>query len=186
MIHAYEKQVISDQKTYEPNQLQNHYEMATGLPPSQNAPLNRLSEQEEDDDDGDYDEDVEEGCGDDVMENVSKNTTSSSFTCYSGSGNSKLKNAYPCASDVTSTYSDSLRKRNNATSVTGSKIKATKSKSVQFVPSTKLNDDNNDDDDDDLLYPTTRSSAAFKNTRSLRKIVFNGTFPIDDPYSSRF
>lgn len=176
------KQVNSDQKIYETNlnQTQNHYDMAMGLP-SQVAPLNRLSEQEEEDDDADYDDDIEEGCEDDVMDNVSKNTTSTtSFTCYSSLGNSKLKNAYPCAADATATHSDTLRRRNVGVSVNGAtKTKATKSKCVQFMPSTKLNDDPS--------YPTARLPAKFnKHSKPLKKIVFNGTFPIDDPYSSRF
>lgn len=169
--------------------------MSTGLQ-SQITSLNRLSEQEEEDDDvdGDYDDDIEEGCEDDVMDNVSKNTASPSFACYSGMGNSKLKNAYPYrATDAPSpAHCDSLRKRNVATSITdpNTKAKTTKSKCVQFMPSAKFNDDNDDDDDDDdhsSRHSAARLSAQL-NVRSkpMKKIVFNGTFPIDDPYSSRF
>lgn len=130
------------------------------------SPLNRLSEQEEDDDECDYDDDIEEGCEDDVMDNVSKNTTSI-YTCYSGLGDSKLR-AFSCATDDSTTCSQSLRKRNIVKSAS---TKTTKSKCVQFVTSS---------------HSTKHSPALNVHSKPLKKIVFNGTFPIDDPYSSRF
>lgn len=158
------------------------YEMPTmGLRSQMAHTLNRLSEQEEEDDDGDYDDDIEEGFEDDVLDNVSKNTTttSSSFTCYSGPGDSKF-NAYKCATDTTTTttqVSDSLRKRTNAASV---KVKSTKSKSVQFRASPEQRAGS--------PYSTNYVPAELNvhRTKPLKKIIFNGTFPIDDPYSSRF
>lgn len=135
--------------------------------------LNRLSEQEEydeddDDDEGDYDDNIEEGCVDHVMDNVSKNTTSTTFACYPSSslGDSKLK-AYSCDTDDSATYSNPLRKRNTAKSTN---TKSTKPKCVHFMTS------------------SSHSSAEMNDVHSkpLKKIVFNGTFPIDVPYSSRF
>lgn len=130
-----------------------------------------MSEQEEDDDDGEYDDDIEEGCEDDVVDNVSKNTTSTTYTCYSGGlGDSKLR-AYSCATDDAATCTNSLRKRNIVKSA--STKTTTKSKSVQFVTSTHS--------------PKKYTSAELNvHSKPLKKIVFNGTFPIDDPYSSRF
>lgn len=144
---------------------------------SQIAPLHRLSEQEEEDDDGDYDDDdVEEGCEDDVIDNVSKKTTSSTFTCYSGPVDSKF-DAYSCATDAKITQNASLRRR-NVTASAG--VKATRTKCVQFMPTPKLND----------LSPTHSTTHSMEelniHSKPLKKIVFNGTFPIDDPYSSRF
>lgn len=140
------------------------------------APLNRLSEQEEEEDDGDDDDDdVEDGCENDVMDNVSKNSTSSNIPCYSGLGDSKL-NAYSCAADVKTTHSHSLRKRNNTASAS---TKSARSKCVQFVPSTKSSDQSS--------HSTMHSPAELNvHSKPLKKIIFNGTFPIDDPYSSRF
>lgn len=175
---THETQTNNDQKLFEFNQPQSHFDMPTGLQ-SQITPLNRLSEQEEEDDDGDYDDDIEEGCEDDVMENVSKNPTSSNFTCYSGRADSKL-NAYSSATDTTITRTDSLRRRNVATNA-----KNAKSKCVQFMPSHNVNDVN--DVNDNSLRPNIYSSSEMNmHSRPLKKIVFNGTFPIDDPYSSRF
>lgn len=135
-----------------------------------------MSEQEEDDDDGDYDDDVEEGCEDDVMDNVSKNATSPSFSCNSAPGDSKV-HSYSFANDTTSIRSNSLRKRINAAS---SKSKTTKSKCVQFMPSPKRT---SYESSQSTIYSTAQLNAPSK---PLKKIIFNGTFPIDDPYSSRF
>lgn len=134
--------------------------------------LNRLSEQEEDDDDGDYD-DIEEGCEDDLLDNVSKNkvSTSSDLKCHTGPGDSTF-NVYSCTTDtITPHMSHSLRKRTNATSA---KVKPNKTKCVQFIKLPKRNDDS----------PPSESNEH--NSKPLKKIIFNGTFPIDDPYSSRF
>lgn len=81
----------------------------------------------------------------------------------------------------------------------------TKVKSVQFMPSPKYenydqddvdedddedgNDDDNDnssDDDDRRNRPRHFITRSNHRSNPLKKIVFNGTFPIDDPYSSRF
>lgn len=132
---------------------------------SPNDILSRLSEQEEDDDDGADDDDEEE-----VVDNVSKNTLSSTFTCYSGRGDSNVSSR---ATD--STRASSLRKRNVATSATPVR-KANKSKCVHFMPSPKQTS---------AHQPVIHSPAEF-NSRPLKRIVFNGTYPIDDPYSSRF
>lgn len=152
------------------------------MPPSlqsQITPLNRLSEQEEEDDDGDgdYDDDVEEGCEDDVVDNVSKHATSSTFSCNSAPGDSKV-NSYSFANDRTTIPTDSLRKRINAAS---SKTKTTKSKCVQFMPSPKRTI--YESSSHSTIYSTAELNAPSK---PLKKIIFNGTFPIDDPYSSRF
>lgn len=165
---------------YETIQTPRYFDNPTSLQ-SHSTPLNRLSEQEEEDDDGDYDDDdVEGGCEEDVMDNVSKKliSTSSNFACYSGLGQlgDSKHNAYSCATDVKTNYGSSLRKRNNTASAN---TKSTKSKCVHFMPTTKSN------------YKSphrTLSSSAELNAHSkpLKKIVFNGTFPIDDPYSSRF
>lgn len=160
---------------YESNQPQSHYGISTGQQP-QMAPTNRLSEQEEEEEeDADYDDDIEEGCEEDLSDNVSKNTTSSTFTCYSGLGDSKLK-AYSCASVASTIYGDSLRKRNIATSANN---QTCKSKCVQFMPPHNMNENSS--------HSTVHSSAESKvYSKHLKKIIFNGTFPIDDPYSSRF
>lgn len=145
---------------------------------SQIAPLNRLSEQEEEDDDGDYDDDdVEEGCDDDVIDNVSKKTVTSTFARYSGPVSSKF-DAYVGGSDAKTTLSDSLRKRNVTSSGGIKTIKTTRTKCVQFMPASTLND-----------HPShsARSTDELNvHSQPLKKIIFNGTFPIDDPYSSRF
>lgn len=169
-------QANNERNVYESKQTQSHFDITTGLQ-SHHAPLNRLSEQEDEDDDGDYDDDdnVEEGYDDDLLDNVSKNTTSSTYTCYSGRGDSKI-NAYSCATDASSIHSDLLRKRNVA-SVASAKIK---SKCVQFMPSPKRNVHSS--------HSTRTNSPAELNVHSkpLKKIIFNGTFEIDEPYSSRF
>lgn len=134
--------------------------------------LNRLSEQEEDDEDGDYD-DIEEGCEDELLDNVSKHTatTSSEYKCHTGPGDSKF-NAFSCTADtITPHISHSLRKRCTAASA---KVKTNKSKCVKFMQLPKQSDDSPPAESNDLRY------------KPLKKIVFNGTFPIDDPYSSRF
>lgn len=159
---------------YESNQFQSHYDISTGLQ-SQMAPTNRLCEQEEEEEDAEYDDDIEEGCEDDLSDNVSKNTTSSTFTCNSGLGDSKLK-AYSCANVASTIYGDSLRKRNIATSANN---QTCKSKCVQFMPQHSINENSS--------HSTVHSSAELKvHSKHLKKIIFNGTFPIDDPYSSRF
>lgn len=135
-------------------------------------PLNRLSEQEEDDDDeddGDYG-DIEEG---DDMDNVSKcaETTASEFKCHTGPGDSKF-NVYSCATDTLTPHANhSLRKRSNAAIA---KVKTNKSKCVKFIQLPKLNDD------------SPPAELNEHHSKPLKKIIFNGTFPIDDPYSSRF
>lgn len=147
--------------------------------------LNRLSEQEEDEDDGDGDgdgdyDDIEEGCEDDVLDNVSKNTatTSSEFKYHCGPGVLKF-NAKSCLTDtITPHASATLRKRNNAT---GAKVEANKSKSVQFRQLPELNDDA---PSRSTIYPSAELNEH--HSKPLKKIIFNGTFPIDDPYSSRF
>lgn len=132
--------------------------------------------QEEEDEDADYDDDIEEGCEEDVLDNVSKNAASSTFTCYSGPGDSKHR-AYSCATDATTIPSDSLRRRHNAAS---SKMKTTtKTKCVQFMPTPNLIDDSSHS----TIYSPAELNAY---SEPLKKIIFNGTFPIDDPYSSRF
>lgn len=138
--------------------------------------MNRLSEQEEDDDDdGDYD-DIEEGCEDELLDNVSKNTatTSSEYKCHTGPGDSKF-NAYSCTTDtITPHMSHSLRKR--CTASASAKVKTNKSKCVQFIRLPKRSDDDSP--------PPSESNEH--HSKPLKKIIFNGTFPIDDPYSSRF
>lgn len=68
--------------------------------------------------------------------------------------------------------SDTLRKRFTTKNI---ETKTTKSKCVQFMPLPEFNDD-------DESHHTPIHSL----TKPLKKIIFNGTFPIDDPYSSRF
>lgn len=147
-----------------------------GTQPHSLPTLNRLSEQEEDDDDdGDYD-DIEEGCEDDLLDNVSKHTvtTSSEFKCRTGPGDSKF-NAYSCTADTIPPHmSHSLRKRSNAAA--SAKVKANKSKCVQFIQLPKRSDDDD----------SPPSELDEHHSKPLKKIIFNGTFPIDDPYSSRF
>lgn len=152
--------------------LNSHYNKAFGTQPHNLSTLKRLSEQEEDDDDGDYD-DIEEGCEDELLDNVSKNTatTSSEYKCHTGPGDPKF-NAYSCTTDtITPHKSHTLRKRCNAASA---KAKMNKSKCVKFIQLPKLCDDS----------PPAESNDH--HSKSLKKIIFNGTFPIDDPLSSRF
>lgn len=150
--------------------------------------LNRVSEQEEDDDDADDDDDDDDGGGDydnhasfdDMLDNVSRNTatTSSEFKCHSGPGDSKF-NTYSYTPDTMLPHvNDSLRKRCNAANSTA---KTNKSKCVQFIKLPKRNDD-------DSPRSTIYSPAELNehHSKPLKKIIFNGTFPIDDPYSSRF
>lgn len=112
------------------------------------------------DDERNYD-DFEENCGY-VLDNVSK--TSTTFTCYPFTrlDDSKLR-THSCVIDDSATYINLLRKRIKSTNT-----KTSKRKNVQFV--------------------TTSQSAKHSSgaTTNLKKIVFNGTFPIDAPYSSRF
>lgn len=118
-----------------------------------------------------------------MLDNVSKNTatTPSEFMCdRPGPGDSKF-NVYSCSTDdMPPLVSGLLRKRSNAASA---KFKANKSKCVQFIQLPKLNDD-----DDDSASSTIYSPAELNehHSKPLKKIIFNGTFPIDDPYSSRF
>lgn len=118
-------------------------------------PETALQSKTSEDDECDYDDDIEEGCEDDVLDNVSKNSTPTSFSCYPSTSlsDSKLR------TDDSATHCNPLRKRNT---VKSTKTKATKSKCVQFVTTNEL------------------------YSKPLKKIVFNGTFPIDVPYSSRF
>lgn len=177
--HRRVKQTKINQTIYESDEPPGYFDMSPRLQ-SHIAPLNRLSEQEEEDDDGDYDDDdVEEGCDDDVIDNVSKKTASSTYACYSGPVNSKF-DAYLGASDAKTIPSASLRKRNVTTSDGVKTIKTTRTKCVQFMPAPTLNDHSS--------HSTAHNSTDELNVHSkpLKKIIFNGTFPIDDPYSSRF
>lgn len=142
------------------------------MQPQISPSLHRLSELEEDEEDGD-DDDVEEGCADDVLDNVSKNSTASSeFKCHAGAGVLKHM-TYSCTTDTM----PPLRKRRN---VATAAVKMNKSKCVQF---TQL-PNRNDESPRSTLYSTADLSE--QHSGPLKKIIFNGTFPIDDPYSSRF
>lgn len=136
--------------------------------------LNRLSEQEEDDDDEDDDDDgdYDNQTYDELLDNVSRitATTSSEFKCHTGADDSKIHTIPP-------PMNASLRKRRNATSSTA---RAHSSKCVQFR---KL-PHRNDDSPRSTHYASAEMSEH--HSKPLKKIIFNGTFPIDDPYSSRF
>lgn len=182
LIHRRDKQMKINQTIYESKEPPGYFDISSRMQ-SQIAPLNRLSEQEEEDDDGDYDDDddVEEGCDDDVIDNVvnnvSKKTGTPTFTRYSGPVRTKF-DAYLGDSDAKTIPSDSLRKRNVSTSGGIKSIKTARTKCVQFMPAPTLNDHPS--------HSTHSTDELNVHSKPLKKIIFNGTFPIDDPYSSRF
>lgn len=153
----------------------------------QNAPPESIEEDDEDDDD---DDDDSQQLGNDVSNvNAHKSMSMSvSTTCYSDSLPYKK-----IASDTMTTTSsvhtapfipnDSLRRRNvkNVMHKT-----ATKPKSVQFMPLPNISDDDDDDNNDEDSPIGLMANISNQYSKPLKKIVFNGTFPIDDPYSSRF
>lgn len=152
---------------------------------NQNAPPESIEEDDEDDDD---DEDSEQG-GNDVSKVCAPRSMSMSVsaTCYSDS--LTYKKISSGTMTTTSAYAtpfvpnESLRRRNvkNVMHKT-----ATKAKCVQFMPLPNVSDHEGDDnnDEDSSIGLITKKSSHY--SKPLKKIVFNGTFPIDDPYSSRF
>lgn len=157
-----------------------HIKPIAGTQPKILPTLNRLSEQEEDEDDGDYD-DIEEGCEDDLLDNVSRNTatTSSEFEYHSGRPSAMKFKSFARSNDTSNPYMrDSLRKRNTSASVKNKT--SNKSKCVQFVQLPELSDSS----PHSTVYPSAELNE--RHSIPLKKIIFNGTFPIDDPYSSRF
>lgn len=101
-----------------------------------------------------------------MLDNVSKNTTPTAFSYYSSMsvGKSKLR-TYLCDTDDPATYSNPLRNRNT--------VKFKNSKTT-FVTTSQ--------------HSNKLSSGEINeiSSKPLKKIVFNGTYPIDVPYSSRF
>lgn len=140
---------------------------------------------EEDDEDDDDDDDSEQD-GNDVSNRSM--SMSVSTTCYSDSLTYK-KIGLGTMKTTTSAHktpfipNESLRRRNVKNVM---HKPATKTKCVQFMPLPNVSDDediDNNDEDSPIGLIANRSSHYSK---PLKKIVFNGTFPIDDPYSSRF
>lgn len=134
---------------------------------------------EEDDEDDDDDDDSEN----DVSRSMSMSV---STTCYSDS----LTNKKIGLGTMTTTSAhktpivpnESLRRRNVKNVI---HKPATKTKCVQFMPLPNVSDDEDiDNNDEDSAGRIAKRSSQY--SKPLKKIVFNGTFPIDDPYSSRF
>lgn len=131
---------------------------------------------EEDDEEGDYDDEEDLDCTDNVNNVSNKNATTLSTECYSESLTFKV--ASGATKTATTTIStDSLRRR-NVNKREAIYKSATKPKSVQFMPLPEF--------DDDEILDSANQVLKQSQAKPLKKIIFNGTFPIDDPYSSRF
>lgn len=155
-------QTKCSQNIYEANPTQSNFEISA----------TELQSKATEDAECDYDDDIEEGCVDDLLDNVSKISTPTSFSCYPSTsvGDSKLK-TYCRDTDDSTPHNNPLRKRNI---VKSTNTKSTKSKCVQFLTTSHHSTE----------YSSGESNELY--SKPLKKIIFNGTFPIDAPYSSRF
>lgn len=170
------------------------------MPYDSNRPIIGDANIDEEDDEEDDDDDDEES--DEVIEplNVSTASMRSATIPYPNTTGLRKRNL---------TTASSMKQSSAATNITSAT--ATKSKSVRFKHLPNQNVDLIRHDTDHLHTTDiqqqqqqrrsdaiARTSAEFMNrsqhrqlyrrnvTTKLKKIVFNGTFPIDDPYSSRF
>lgn len=150
-----------------------------------NAPPESI---EEDDEDADDDDDSLQRGNDVSNVNAHRSMSMSvSSTCYSDSLSYKriAPGTMTNKSAPTAPYipHNSLRRRNVENKM---HKMATKSKSVQFMPLPNVSDVENDDNNDKHSPIGLIANKSSRYSKPLKKIVFNGTFPIDDPYSSRF